>query len=96
MAGQTLSNKNSPTGLNAVQAELQRRKLSAEQRKSVLTIAESLRKNGSGGIGTLGKKLLQGIGILSNTEQGEELTDFEKAIKSGNTAVCIKSRKVMQ
>ena len=85
MAGQTLSNKNSPTGLNAVQAELQKRKLTAEQRKTVLTIAESLRKNGSGGIGTLGKKLLQGIGILSNTEQGEELTDFEKAIKSGNT-----------
>ena len=85
MAGQTLSNKNSPTGLNAVQAELQKRKLTAEQRKTVLATAASLRKNGSGGIGTLGKKLLQGIGILSNTEQGEELTDFEKAIKSGNT-----------
>jgi len=91
MAGQTLSNKNSPTGLNAVQAELQRRKLSVEQRKSVLTIAESLRKNGSGGIGTLGKKLLQGIGILSNTEQGQELTEFEKAIKSGNTAGAVKA-----
>jgi hypothetical protein len=91
MAGQTLSNKNSPTGLNAVQAELQKRKLTAEQRKTVLATAESLRKNGSGGIGTLGKKLLQGIGILSNTEQGEELTDFEKAIKSGNTAAATKA-----
>jgi hypothetical protein len=86
MAGQTLSNKNSPTGLNAVQEELKKRKLTATQRKSVLTIAESLRKNGAGGIGTVGKKLLQTIGVLSNTEQGEELTDFEKAIKSGNTA----------
>ena len=86
MAGQTLSNKNSPTGLNAVQEELKKRKLTATQRKSVLTIAESLRKNGAGGIGTVGKKILQTIGVLSNTEQGEELTDFEKAIKSGNTA----------
>ena len=91
MAGQTLSNKNSPTGLNAVQAELQRRKLSAEQRKSVLTIAESLRKNGAGGIGSIGKKILQGIGLLSNTEQGQELTDFEKAIKSGNTSAATKA-----
>jgi|9_EtaG_2_1085328.scaffolds.fasta_scaffold03009_3 hypothetical protein len=89
MAGQTLSNKNSSTGLNAVQAELQKRKLTAEQKKSVLATAESLRKNGAGGIGSLGKKLLQGIGILSNTEQGEELTEFEKAIKSGNTAGAI-------
>jgi len=34
---------------------------------------------------------LQGIGILSNTEQGEELTDFEKAIKSGNTAGAVRA-----
>ena len=86
MAGQTLSNKNSPTGLNAVQAELQKRKLTAEQRKTVLATAASLRKNGAGGIGSIGKKVLQGIGLLSNTEQGEELTEFEKAIKSGNTS----------
>jgi len=91
MAGQTLSNKNSPTGLNAVQEELKKRKLTATQRKSVLTTAESLRKNGAGGIGSLGKKLLQGIGILSNTEQGEELTEFEKAIKSGNTSGAVKA-----
>ena len=91
MAGQTLSNKNSPTGLNAVQAELQRRGLTATQKEKVLKISESLRKNGAGGIGSIGKKLLQGIGILSNTEQGEELTDFEKAIKSGNTCSCNKS-----
>ena len=86
MAGQTLSNKNSATGLNAVQAELQRRALNSQQKTDILKISESLRKNGAGGIGSIGKKILQGIGLLSNTEQGQELTEFEKAIKSGNTA----------
>ena len=47
MAGQTLSNKNSPTGLNAVQAELQRRGLTATQKEKVLKISESLRKEWS-------------------------------------------------
>jgi hypothetical protein len=82
--GQSYSNKNSPTGLNAVQQELMARKLSKEQRTKIKGIYDSIAKNGAGGLSSFTKPITNALGITSDPKKGEKETPFEKYLRTGN------------
>ena len=88
--GQSLSNKNSPNGLNAVQQKLMTMKLTKEQRARAKIVFDNIKKNGAGGLSSLTKPITNALGITSDKKKGEKETDFEKFLRTGNAKGAVK------